>query len=201
MTKVAHIIGNGKSAGLYTPSKGLKITCNLPPFEIANAYTTCMVDFKMMKAIADGVVTVPGDWTLGARPKKWMEMEPAFHMRYAAQIKEYHLDLPKYAINYTNFNCGHMATHYSAKKLAAEEIHMYGFDTLFAFDITSCTDAYMSSDRQINNTQRLTNNWRPVWQGIFKEFSNTQFVLYYHKEVDPLIKLPENVELRLGKRK
>ena len=59
----------------------------------------------------------------------------------------------------------------------------------------------MSSDRQINNTQRLTNNWRPVWQGIFKEFSNTQFVLYYHKEVDPLIKLPENVELRLGKRK
>ena len=128
-------------------------------------------------------------------------MKPAFYMKYAPQIKEYHLDLPKYAVNYTNFNCGHMATHYSAKKLDAEEIHMYGFDTLFAFDITSCTDAYMSSDRQINNTQRLTNNWRPVWQGIFKEFAQKQFVLYYHKEVDPLIKLPENVELRLGKRK
>ena len=82
MTKVAHVIGNGKSAGLYLPTKGLKITCNLPPFAIDNAYTTCMVDFKMMRAIDQGVVTVPGDWTLGARPKKWMEMKPAFYSRW-----------------------------------------------------------------------------------------------------------------------
>ena len=74
MTKTAHVIGNGPSAGFYKPAKGLKILTNLPPFAVNNAYTTVMVDFKMMKAINDKVLAVPGDWVLGARPKKWMEM-------------------------------------------------------------------------------------------------------------------------------
>ena len=74
MSKVAHIIGNGDNASLYKPSVGLKITCNLPPFAVENVYTTCMVDFKMMKAIEEGSVIVPGEWVLGARPKKYMEM-------------------------------------------------------------------------------------------------------------------------------
>ena len=60
MSKVAHIIGNGDNASLYKPSVGLKITCNLPPFAVENVYTTCMVDFKMMKAIEEGSVIVPG---------------------------------------------------------------------------------------------------------------------------------------------
>ena len=58
MTKTAHIIGNGPSAGFYKPSKGLKILCNLPPMTVHNAYTTVMVDFKMMKAIHDGDVVI-----------------------------------------------------------------------------------------------------------------------------------------------
>ena len=28
MGDVAHLIGNGKSVGFYTPEKGLKIACN-----------------------------------------------------------------------------------------------------------------------------------------------------------------------------
>lgn len=200
MARVGHVIGNGKSSSLYKPSKGLKITCNLPPFAVDNVYTTCMVDFKMMKAIYEGVVTVPGDWVLGARPKKWMEMKPAFYMKHARQIKEFYLHLPKYVKNYTDFNCGHLATHYTANKLECDEIHMYGFDTMFAFDITSTTDVYMSSDRQVANTQRLTNNWRPIWNNIFKEFSDKQFVLYYYKDVDPLVQTPDNVEVRIVKK-
>ena len=194
MTKVAHVIGNGKSAGLYLPTKGLKITCNLPPFAIDNAYTTCMVDFKMMRAIDQGVVTVPGDWTLGARPKKWMEMKPAFHMKYAPQIKEYHLDLPKYAVNYTNFNCGHMATHYAANKLQADEIHLYGFDSMFDFNLISTTDFVLPSDRDAMNTQRLAENWRPITEGIFREFKQIQFVVY-HQHDQAKINLPENVDV------
>lgn len=200
MARVGHVIGNGKSSSLYKPTRGLKITCNLPPFAVDNVYTTCMVDFKMMKAIFEGVVAVPGDWVLGARPKKWMEMKPAFYMKHAQQIKEFYLHLPKYVKNYTDFNCGHLATHYTANKLECDEIHMYGFDTMFAFDITSTTDMYMSSDRQVANTQRLTNNWRPIWNNIFKEFSDKQFVLYYYKDVDPLVQTPDNVEVRIVKK-
>lgn len=197
MGKVAHIIGNGKTAGLYKPAKGLKITCNLPPFAVPNAYTTCMVDFKMMKAIHNGIVTVPGDWVLGARPKKWMEMKPQFYMKYSSQVKEFYTHLPKYVKNYTDFNCGHLATHYTANKLECDEIHMYGFDSIFSFDTTSSTDTFMQSDREQMNTHRLTNNWRPVWANMFKEFSDKQFILYYHKEVEAMINIPTNVEIRV----
>ena len=170
MTKTAHIIGNGPSAGFYKPAKGLKILCNLPPMSVANAYTTVMVDFKMMKAIHEGSVVVPGDWVLGARPNKWMEMRNDFYMKYAPQIKEFYMVLPKYVANYTDFNCGHMATHYTANKLKCDEIHMYGF----------------------------TRNWRPVWTNMFKEFKDTQFIIHNRTTDTKLIKLSDNVEVRKG---
>lgn len=195
MAKVGHVIGNGDNAVMYKPAKGLKVTCNLPPFEIANVYTTCMVDFKMMKAIAEGSVVVPGEWVLGARPKKWCEMRPDFHMRYANQIKGFYLELPKYAGNYTNFNCGHMAVHYTAKKLNCDEIHMYGFDSIFDMNLRSSSDLFLNSDREVNNNVRLTGNWRPIWTEIFKEFPEKKFILYHkHKDIKTIV--PDNVEIR-----
>lgn len=194
MAKTAHVIGNGDSASRYKPAAGLKITCNLPPFAVENVYTTCMVDFKMMNAIKEGSVTVPGDWVLGARPKKFMELNPQFNMRYAAQVKDYYTVLPKYAENYTNFNCGHMAVHYAANKLKCDEIHMYGFDSIFDFNLRSASDLYLVSDREANNSLRLSNNWRPIWQQMFKEFPNTKFVLH-HKHNNIKIPVSENVEI------
>ena len=44
MSGVAHVIGNGDLASMYTPSKGYKITCNVPPFEVNNVYASCIVD-------------------------------------------------------------------------------------------------------------------------------------------------------------
>ena len=197
MNKTAHIIGNGPSATYYKPSKGLKILNNLPPMAVNNAYTTVMVDFKMMKAIDDGVLSVPGDWVLGARPHKWMELRNDYYMKYSRQIKEFYKVLPKYAANYTDFNCGHMATHYTANKLKCEEIHMYGFDSIFGFDITSCSDFYLESSRDNMNTERLTRNWRPIWTGIFNEFKDTQFVIH-DRHGTSTIKMPPNVECRKG---
>ena len=86
MGDVAHLIGNGKSTGFYTPAKGLKIACNLPPFEVPNLYTTVIVDFKMMNAIHKGDIVVPGDWVLGARPHKWMELKNDFYIKYSTRI-------------------------------------------------------------------------------------------------------------------
>ena len=154
-----------------------------------------MVDFTMMNAIHSGQITGPGDWVLGARPHKWMEMKNDFYMKYSTQIKEFYLVLPSYCPNYTDFNCGHMATHWIANKLKRTEIHMYGFDSIFEFDTTSMSDTFMNSSRDNMNTERLTTNWRPVWDGIFNEFKDTQFVLY-HDIGKPQIKLPPNVEIR-----
>lgn len=195
MSKVAHVIGNGDYAQMYKPAKGLKVTCNLPPLTVHNVYTTFMVDFKMMKALDEGSVTVPGDWTLGARPKKWMEMRPDFYMKYAPQIKGFYTTLPKYVNNYTDFNCGHMAVHCVANKMEATEIHMYGFDSMFDFNLLSNSDFFLNSDRSNLNNNRLINNWRPVWQNMFKEFSDSQFILY-HKHPNIKFPVPKNVEIR-----
>ena len=55
--RVGHVIGNGDGAiTSYKPTKGFKVTCNLPPMHVPNVWGTCLVDFKMMRAISDGAV-------------------------------------------------------------------------------------------------------------------------------------------------
>lgn len=204
MSRVAHVIGNGDMASMYKPAKGIKMTCNIPPFAVENVYATGVIDFKMCMAINEGSVEVPGQWICGFRPKIYCDRNPRFFMKYAPQIKEFYTVIPPYTKlspqddlgkMYTNFNCGHFVTHYTANKLKADEIHLYGFDSIFDFTVRSFTDMVLNSDRSNVNNNRLINNWRPIWNGIFNEFPNTQFVLY-HKHSDSKIKLPKNVEVR-----
>ena len=181
MKRTVHIIGNGDHAGYFwnEPRHGMKLTCNVPPFTPPQVYATIMVDFKMMKALNEGSVTIGGEWIIGMRPKIYMQNNPTFHLKYSHHIKEFYTVLPKYVSNYTDFNCGHMAVHYAANKVKAEEIHMYGFDSLFDFNLRSTSDLFLNSDRGNNNNNRLANNWRPVWENMFREFPNTKFVLYH----------------------
>lgn len=199
MSRIIHLIGNGDQAVLYKKAKGIKLTCNLPPFPVEGAYATTIVDFKMCKAITDGEITVPGDWVLGFRPKVWYDKNlNNFKMRFGSQIREFYTELPKYVANYTDFNCGHMAAHYACNRLKADIIHMYGFDSLFGTNLRSCTDFYLSSDRGHANTYRLANNWRPVWSGIFDEFKNVTFVLHH---IHDLLQIPrgKNVDIAVHK--
>jgi hypothetical protein len=200
--RTVHIIGNGDSAVLYheEPRKGLKLTCNLPPFAVPDAYATCMVDFKMMHTINTGVIDVPGEWILGARPKLYMEKHPMYYTKRAPQIKQFYTKLPKYAANYTDFNCGHMATYFSLEHLKAEVIHMYGFDSIFDFNLRSSTDFYITSDRGNMNNNRLTNNWRPLFNSMFKDFKDTKINLHHFHS---LLKfdVPPNVEVHSYKKR
>jgi len=204
MSRVAHIIGNGDMAGMYKPAKGIKMTCNVPPFEVHNTYASVIIDFKMCKALHEGSVILGGDWICGLRPKIYCEKNAGFYLKISHQIKEFYTVLPPYTKiepketqgqQYTNFNCGHVATHYTANKLKADEIHLYGFDSIFDFNVRSYTDMVLRSDRGNTNNNRLINNWRPIWNGIFNEFKDTQFILY-HKHPNAKIPLPENVEVR-----
>ena len=206
--KVVHVIGNGDQALLYAnkPRKGLKLACNIVPVDVSDLYATCMVDFKFMNALKEGTVTVPGTWICGYRPKLFMEKNPSFYMKHASQIKEFHTDLPKYALlngndigqGYTNWNCGHLATHYAAKKLNADEIHMYGFDSIFDFNLRSYSDLVLNSDREAMNTNRLAGNWRPIWENFFLQFENTKFILHHVHDAFK-IKVPKNVNVEVYK--
>jgi len=192
--RTVHVIGNGDSAHTFKPAKGLKVTCNLPPFHVDNVWGTVLVDFKMMKALTEGSVQIPYTWICGMRPKIWMQKHPSFHMQHMDHIREFYTELPKYVDNYTDFNCGHVATHYACNRLKGEEINMYGFDSIFEFTTRSSTDFVLSSDRGNTNTARLTNNWRKVWSGIFNEFDKVHFKLHTFNNT-PKIELPDNVEV------
>ena len=201
MSRVVHIIGNGDCATFYRPAPGIKLTCNLPAFDIADVYGTVMVDFKMMKALSEGTVKLDAyDWILGFRPKKWMEMKPDFYMKYAKNIKEFWTEKPPYVPTHTEFSCGHMAVHYAAKKLKATDIHMYGFDSLFDMNLRSITDLYLFSDRSPLNTVRINNGWRPIWEKMFEEFSHVNFTLY-HKHDQIKIKKGPNVTVDTSRAK
>ena len=204
MSRVAHVIGNGDQAQLYRPAKGIKVACNQPPMAIENLYASCIVDFKMSAALTEGSVEIPGDWVLGYRPKIWYEQNKGnFKMRFGHKIKEFYTVLPPYTKlfpnenegnMYTNFNCGHMAVHYTANRLKPDVLHMYGFDSIFDMNMRSYTDFVLNSDRGATNNVRLADRWRPIWNGIFGEFKNTQFVLH-HIHNQSKIQLPDNVEV------
>lgn len=194
MGRVVHIIGNGDNASMYKPVKGIKLTCNLPPFDVVGAYATFIVDFKMMHAMAEGSVFPPGQWILGHRPKVFLEKNPGWRLKWAQHIKEFYTELPSYVANYTDFNCGHMTVHYAANKIKGKEIHLYGFDSMFDTNLRSCTDFYLNSDRGNTNNHRLASNWRPVWKNMFAEFPDTQFVLH-HKHAGLKFPKPDNVEI------
>jgi hypothetical protein len=196
MAEICHLIGNGDSAQMYSqPPKrgGIIMTCNLPPYAVYNAYATAMVDYKMMRAIREGSLQVPGDWILGWRPADFLQKHPDLLMRVAPQIREYYTVVPQYIIDLNNgdkgksltdFSCGHMAAHYMCQKFRPAEIHLYGFDSIFNFDLRSCSDFYLESTRDAANTARLTANWRPIWPLLFDEFPSTNFVLHgAHKDL------------------
>ena len=198
MTKRINVLGNGNHAGLFKRgTEGTLLICNMPPMELppSEVFATCMVDYKMMQALWKGQFALDQyDWILGTRPRHWMQMQGSFYMKYASCIKGFYEVVPEYAGNATNFNCGHFAVHYACNKMNADEVHIYGFDSIFEMDLTSWTDTILHSDRETQNTVRLANNWRPIWTHMFNEFPDTKFVLY-HSHDNIKIPISDNVEI------
>jgi hypothetical protein len=115
-------------------------------------------------------------------------------LQWAGQIRDIYTELPEYVNGYTDFNCGHLAVHYSAFKLKADVIHLYGFDSMFSADLRSYTDLFLNSDRSEANSYRLMNNWRPIWTKMFEEFPDVQFKIH-HKNDHINFDISENVEI------
>ena len=196
-----NVLGNGDHAGLYEKgTDGELVVCNMPPISLTKeeVYASCMVDFKMMEALEKGEVKLDEyDWVLGTRPRRWMEVKPSFYLKYSQNIKGFHTYVPPYAQlpghklseAATNYSCGHMAVDYACRTMKATEVHLYGFDAMFDMNLSSFTDNFLKSDRSALNVHRMASNWRPIWSGFFREFSNTQFIKF---------SLPENATVEVG---
>ena len=194
-----NIIGNGPSVSLYKDDiENKNIICNIPNVKVSKVFASVMVDFKMMRALNEGKLNNDKyEWVLGFRPDKYREENPSFKMKYAGNVKDYYTRIPDYAGGPTNFNCGHVATHYACTKIKPTEIHMYGFDSLFDHTITSLTDNHLEANRLPQNVDRLTKIWREVWINLFREFPRITFVVH-HLHSDMKINIPKNVKIIVG---
>ena len=205
-----HILGNGDQAQLMPEStrrerEGKLLICNVPPFEVQNVYACCMVDFKMMKSLNRGEVNLDAyKWVLGNRPKIFMDGNSTFFIKHSWHIREFYTTVPKYCgprpdIAATNFNCGHFAAHYALNKKKADEIHLWGFDSIMDHNMRSYTDLVLPSDRNNTNNYKLLDVWRPIWTNLFKEFKDQRIVIH-HTHASPKIKLPSNVSVEVHKK-
>lgn len=205
-----NVLGNGDHYEYFQQgTPGLLLVCNMPPIDLSKeeVYGSCMVDFKMMGALKNGLVDLGKyDWILGTRPRRWMESNPDFYMKYAQNIKGFHTHIPAYAQlpghslaqAATNYSCGHMAVDYACRVMQATEVHIYGFDAMFDMNLRSHTDNFLTSDRGSLNTHRMASNWRPIWTKFFQEFDKTKFYVYHSHDNLKFAK-PENVEVIVGR--
>jgi len=60
-----------------------------------------------------------------------------------------------------------MAVHYVCNKLKAEEVHMYGFDSIFDFNLRSISDLYLSSLRDPTHNNKLKSEWFNRYKNMF----------------------------------
>lgn len=207
--KRVNVMGNGDNATLFQKgTAGELVVCNMPPVELSKneVYASCMVDFKMMVALQKGKVRLDQyDWILGTRPRRWMEMEPSFYLKYSQNIRGFHTYVPPYAQlpgnklseAATNYSCGHMAVDYACRIMKATEVHLYGFDAMFDMNLNSHTDNFLESNRSALNVHRMASNWRPIWSGFFREFSGVDFVIH-HTHSDIKLSVSSNVSIEVG---
>ena len=204
---IVHILGNGDMATLMPEDirqerEGKMFICNTPPFEVKNVYACCMVDFKMMKSLQKNKVNLDEyKWVLGNRPKIFMDGNATFFIQHSWHIREFYTKVPKYcgpnpSIAATNFNCGHFAAHYALNKKKADEVHLWGFDSIMDHNMRSYTDIKLPSDRNNTNNYKLLDIWRPIWDNIFKEFPKQNLVIHHHHN-NSKVKLPSNVSVEV----
>ena len=205
-----NVLGNGDHWPLYKRgTRGELLVCNMPPMPLTapEVFASCKVDFKMMTALEKGDVTLDQyDWVLGSRPRRWMEANPSFYLKYSPNIKGFHTHVPPYAQlpghklseAATNYSCGHMAVDYACRSMRATEVHLYGFDAMFDMNLNSYTDNFVESDRRALNVHRMASNWRPIWSKFFSEFSGINFVIH-HGHSDIKFSLPKNVTIEVEK--
>lgn len=202
--KEAHVLGNGPSQHLWfendmkTGSGQNVVCCNQPwqPTPKERVWGTVIGDFKMIRPIAEGSIQLDGPWILGNRPKLFCDQNPTFYMKNAHIIREFYLQVPPYAANATDWSAGHLAVHYTCMRLMPKTLNMWGFDSLFSLDLSSSSDLAIPSDRSTNNRHRMNSKWRPIWQNLFTEMENVQFVVHTKNPVDFQFKVPDNVRVQ-----
>lgn len=197
---IVHVLGNGPSQQLWfnAETKGQVVACNMP-YQVVpkeRLWASIIGDFKVMRAINEGSLDLSHmPWVFGTRPKMYCDQNPSFHMKWAQNIREFYTYVPPYSANATDWSAGHLAVHYTCMRLQPKELHMWGFDSMFSHDLSSASDLLIESNREANNRFRMNAVWRPIWQNLFQEMNNVNFVIHYDKKANLQFEVTDNVRV------
>jgi hypothetical protein len=151
----AHILGNGPSIKLYEPCDGFVIGCNIQK---------CAVDVS--------VVVDVKPFHLYMRNRQLFQGKPLITSQYAMngmrhKNLEEELDIV-YKLPFLDqfVSAGHIAAQWAIDN-NYDEIHLWGFDSIWADTQETRTDEFIQRDRQQHD---LFIHWRVKWQP-FKQYN------------------------------
>jgi hypothetical protein len=154
-----HVIGNGASNSLFDAVGEYRIACNIPQHSIPyNAL-----------AIIDLVAV---NWM---RDNGWNPTKPVLCTQ---QVKDHAVKRNREGHWFAEFNKVHRfsAGHHAVLHHASmtPEVHMWGFDSIWANDFLSQVDAVIPRPNRPN----LNLHWIPHWRSVFKQHEDTLFFIH-----------------------
>lgn len=155
--KSIDIIGNGASNSLYQPTSDYVIACNIPQHSIK---------YNCLSIIDTRPLTY-------MRETGWRARVPIYcTQQVKEQARKLNIEGDWFDVyeRKNRWNSGHHAVDYHASM--AQEMHLYGFDSLFSNDLTSQCDTIIPRYAR----PPLNKYWHPIWDIILTNVSCKIFV-------------------------
>ena len=145
----AHILGNGPSIKSYEPSEGYVIGCNFQQHPVDVSVVVDVRPFHVYlgnRSVFQNKPIITSVYAMNGMKHKNLEQE--LDIVYKVQF------LDKYV------SAGHVAAQWALDN-GYTEIHLWGFDSIWAATQETRTDAIIMRDRQQHD---LYIHWREKWQ-------------------------------------
>jgi hypothetical protein len=158
-----HVLGNGPSINLYKPSKGFVIGCNFQQFPVDVSVVLDVRPFHVYlsnRNVFQNKPIITSVYAMNGMKHKNLEQE--LDIVYKLPF------LDKFV------SAGHVATQWALDNQHTE-IHLWGFDSIWADTQETKTDEYVFRDRQQHD---LYIHWREKWKAF------TQYNITVHNTIE-----------------
>ena len=174
-----HVIGNGDSNRLFDASYGYVMACNIPTH--THRY--------------DAIVAIDTQLFRYAKEHDYKFKKPVYttqdHVNWAIKANLSGTFIAQFNPQY-RFNSGHHAVSYLSARPNCQTVHIWGFDSMWADDLTSQMDTKIKRPKRPN----LNKTWRPHWLNIFQQHKFIKYIVHKPKGIDISIDYGQNCKFQ-----